>query len=272
MNEDKKPIEVKTTRKHSYGKYFLVLLLLSGIYQMSTKNIVPHSLSAPVAFFVAFLEVVLDVGVLYFLVLWIIDMIRRRGGVEREENKKAKFIVNIIFAIIVIGIVGSIALTLINTSSNKLTVEQSAFLDEFYQEQQKLVVLNNKQKTISLELANIEDSQEMKIILSNLLSVTQEIQDQIDELKSLVDKNTNIFESGKEKSALTTFSQSIDLRERHNKKLIELATLGLEIDWDNPSESQINKWTEIAEELVVIETEIQAKRLDFQKAFRDLSR
>lgn len=271
MNEDKKPIEVKTTKKHSYGKYFLLLLLLTGIYQMSTKNIAPHSLSAPVAFFVTFLEVVLDVGVFYLLVLWIMDMIRRRGGVEREENKKVKLIVNIIFAIIIIGIVGSIALTLINTSPNKLNAEQSAFLDEFYQEQQKLVVLNNKQKAISVELANIEDSQQMKKILSDLLSVTQKIQDQIDEFKFLLDKNTNIFESEKEKSALTTFGQSIDLRERHNKKLIELATLGLEINWDNPSESQINKWTEIAEELVVIETEIQNKQLDFLKAFQELS-
>src|SRR3989344_1961903 len=40
----------------------------------------------------------LDFAVLYFLILWIADLIRRRGGIERSENKKVKLVINIIFA------------------------------------------------------------------------------------------------------------------------------------------------------------------------------
>jgi hypothetical protein len=116
INLQKKEGEIK---RYYYGKYFFVFFIFTGMYQMFTKNIAPHSLSAPVAFFVAFLEVILDVGVLYFLVLWIMDAIRRRGDVERKENRKAKLAVNIIFAVILIGIIGSILLTFLNQPSDK---------------------------------------------------------------------------------------------------------------------------------------------------------
>lgn len=260
------------TKKKNYGKYFFVFLVLGVLYQNIQKTIAPHSLSSLQAFLVTIFSVFLSIVALYFLALWIMDLIRRRGGVEREENKKVKLIIGIIFAIIFLINSASVRTVLFNTSSNKLDAEQTVFLDEFLQKQQELVVLNNKQKTISLDLANVKDSQQMNKVLSDLLSVTQEIQVQIDKLKSLVSRNAGIFENEREKSAMITFSQSIDLRERHNKKLIELATLGLQIDWDNPSENQINKWTEIAQELSEIETELQAKQLDFQRAFQEFNK
>ena len=245
--------------KNHYGKYFLVFFILIYIYQNILKTITPHSLSSLQAFIVLAFSAFLSGAMLYFFLLWIMDLIRRRGGVERKENKKVKLVVGIIFAIIFLINIASIRTVLFNTSSNKLDTEQTVLLDEFLQKQQELVVLNNKQKTISLDLANVEDSQQMKTVLSDLLFTTQEIQIKVDELKFLVEKDADIFKSENEKNAYTVFRQSIDVRDRHTKKLIELATLGLRIDWDNPNETQIDKWTKIAQELVEIETEFQIK-------------
>lgn len=98
--------------KFGYGIKFFILLILTGIYQPLIKNIAPHSLSAFMAFLVSSLGATLDMGAFYFFVLWIIDIIRRRGGIERKENKKVKLVVTIIFAILLIGIIFSILSTL----------------------------------------------------------------------------------------------------------------------------------------------------------------
>lgn len=258
-NKGKAP-EVKTAKKHNYGKYFFVFLIFSWIYRVFIEDITLPSLSEPVAFLLGFLDSALTFGAFYFLVLWIMDAIRRRGGVERDENKKAKLIVNIIFGILIIGLAGSIFLALLNTSSKESV---PTFIDEFQQKQQELVDLNSKQKTIVLDVESIEDSQQLKRAFLDLLSNTQEVEVIIYDLKLLIDKNSDVLESEHEKKAVTVFEQSIDFRERHNSKLIELATLGLRIDWDNPSETQIAEWTKIAQELSEIEKEVQLKQLEF---------
>lgn|GEM_PF-4604159 len=83
--------------------------------------------------------------------------------------------------------------------------------------------------------------------------------------------NTAIFSSDKEKEVATLYAKALDVRDRHNKKLIELATFGLKIDWNNPDETQINKWTEFADELSMIEKEVQAIQTEFQAAFQNLN-
>lgn len=125
------------TKKHHNRNYFFALFIFTQIYQGFIKDIAPHSLSAPIAFFVTFLEVILDVGFLYFLVLWIMDAIRRRGGVERKENKKVKLAVNIIFTIILILNISSIVLVFLNQPSYKADEAVERVTDYFTSEEWK---------------------------------------------------------------------------------------------------------------------------------------
>lgn len=84
------------TKKHSYGKDLLISTLLVALY----NNIKPHGLSSLLAFFITLVQTILAISFLYFLTLWIVDLIRRRGKIERPENEKIRTIINITFTII----------------------------------------------------------------------------------------------------------------------------------------------------------------------------
>ncbi|HLD61732.1 MAG TPA: hypothetical protein VI998_02040 [Patescibacteria group bacterium] len=95
--------------KRFYGKYSLWFLVFAVVWRLIFEQIFlkgqiiqPHSLSTALSTFLAILlpliGSMLDFAVLYFLILWIADLIRRRGGIERSENKKVKLVINIIFA------------------------------------------------------------------------------------------------------------------------------------------------------------------------------
>lgn len=78
-------------KKHSYGKDLLISLLLVALYSNTSFS---------TNFFLTLVRNILNIGFLYFLTLWIVDLIRRRGKIERPENKKIRMIINITFTII----------------------------------------------------------------------------------------------------------------------------------------------------------------------------
>ncbi|MDD5145766.1 MAG: hypothetical protein PHF44_02905 [Candidatus Pacebacteria bacterium] len=120
--EGEKEVEQNNQRKNnSYGKkilIFVVLYLISNAIIKNNSFIKPHSLSAPAAFFYALfvstISVILSFGIVYFVVLAIIDSIGKRGGIERPENKKVRLIVNIIFAILIVGGIYAIIISLLH--------------------------------------------------------------------------------------------------------------------------------------------------------------
>lgn len=99
---------MKEKIKRHYGKYCLIFVALGVIFQIIEQGIEPYSLSRPAALFVSILGPVFSFGFLYFLVLWITDKIRHRGGVERPESKTTKLIINGIFILLLIGLIASI--------------------------------------------------------------------------------------------------------------------------------------------------------------------
>jgi len=99
-SEDLEKQETKNiSKKHKHGSYLLICFALSFLTNMAEQNIQPHSLSMFSAFFLTVFRAALGGGMLYFLILWIMDLIRCRGGIERPENKIVKLILTIIFVI-----------------------------------------------------------------------------------------------------------------------------------------------------------------------------
>ncbi len=100
------------SNKHSYGEYLLIFLFLNVVFsslKITIGRILLSVFSASIlAFFITAVQIVLDMGVWYFFVLWIADLIRRRGKIERPENKKVKLIINIIFAVMFLGAIISV--------------------------------------------------------------------------------------------------------------------------------------------------------------------
>lgn len=106
-------------KKLSNGHYLILALFLNFVF----KNINIHMGSAEnSAFISALLHGVLGLIAVYFLVLWIMDLIRRRGKVERPKSKRAKIIVNVIFIILLLMIVTN----LITARSKVSTPENNA--------------------------------------------------------------------------------------------------------------------------------------------------
>jgi len=85
------------TKQNNYGKYLLMFVCATFFLDMIGQNIKPYSFSMFSALSFSVLEIMFNTGMLYFLTLWIIDITRCRGGIERPENKKVRLVVNIIF-------------------------------------------------------------------------------------------------------------------------------------------------------------------------------
>jgi|GEM_PF-5633393 len=153
--------EVKEqAKKPSYGKYLLVFMLLAGIFNTFEQNIQPHSLSAFSAFLVTGLRIILDTGVLYLLVLWIAALIRRRGGIDRPENKKVRMVINIVFAVIFLLIIVSVLMVVKKSPSAELNPEQTSFVNQLLEKNQEFSSENSGVKVATQSLLNILNNQE----------------------------------------------------------------------------------------------------------------
>lgn len=99
-------------KKHNYGLYFLTLSFLSALLSSAEQNIELRSLSIFPVILHNILVTLVSGGALYFLVLWCMELIRCRGGIERPENKTLKLIINILFTISIILIIITTLLTM----------------------------------------------------------------------------------------------------------------------------------------------------------------
>lgn len=95
--------------KIGYGCYFMIIVFLNFIiFPIFFRNITPHSLSYFSALAITVLQSFLDIGTLYFLLFWVMDLFRKRGEIERPPNKKIRSSINIGFIILFILIIMSI--------------------------------------------------------------------------------------------------------------------------------------------------------------------
>lgn len=85
-------------KEHSYGMYFLASLIVKSITQAIVRSYVPHSFLELT--FVMILAGIADLAPLYFLAHWFVDLIRRRGNIDRPENTIARGVINVVFALI----------------------------------------------------------------------------------------------------------------------------------------------------------------------------
>lgn len=69
--------------KNRYFKYFLVMIVIQSLL----------SINSPLSF-------ILDGAISCFFILWIMDLIRWRGGIERKENKKVRIAIKVVFLIL----------------------------------------------------------------------------------------------------------------------------------------------------------------------------
>jgi amino acid transporter len=271
-NEQKEKSFRVSTEKLSNGMLFLVFIVLSGILNTYEQGIKPYSLSMSMALSIAVIRIILDTGAPYFLTLWIIDLIRKRGKIERPENKKVKLIVNIIFAIIGLMMIYSVFLMYTaKPSSTEIDSKQTSFISLMLEKNKEFSNENDKVKTATqsfLDVINNENWTKMHDTLGNLLNAAQALQPKIEEMKVFAQQSSNLFSGEKDKQASALYTKVIDVRDRYNKKVIELATFGLTIDWKNPTETQITKWTQLADELGTIENEVKNIQAELQNAIQ----
>ena len=108
----------------------------------------------------------------------------------------------------------------------------------------------------------------MQTTLKEVVSATTANQPKIDELKKFIAESKTVFTGENDQKIAVLYARAIDVRDRDNRKLNELAKFGLTIDWNNPTEAEMTKWQELAEELSVIEKELQATQAEFQAAIK----
>jgi len=90
------------SKKHSYGKFLAIVTIIVAVLSTVEGNL-QHSLSPAMATVFAISGFIIKFCFMYLLTIWIADLIRRRGGIDRPENKKVRTIINIIFIILILG-------------------------------------------------------------------------------------------------------------------------------------------------------------------------
>lgn len=147
-SEKNDDVKVKSFRipeqKYGYGSYLIISILLSAIFSSYGKTIPPHSLTSGFAMLLSFTKVILDIAPSYFFVFWIMDLIRKRGKVERPKNTKARLILNIIFGLIPLMIISSIFTA--SRPSAETNPQQTTFLNGLNQKMETFTAQNEKVK------------------------------------------------------------------------------------------------------------------------------
>ena len=261
-----------TFKKYSYGELSLIFLLLGGVFNMFSDKLSfessSHFVTASTIFLTKVITVIPSLGFLYFLILWIMKLIRSRGKTERPENKKAKKIITIIFIILTLGFIVSVALSVSRVASSyKGSPEQTSFVNTLFEKFQGFSNESDGIKVAMQSFLGVVSNNEYSKFhesLKNLLSATQSLQPKIDELKIFSQQGLNLSSNEKEQRIFNLYLKAIDLRGQDNKKLTEMAIFGLTVDWENPTEAQMTKWTKLVVELGVIEKEIESTQNELQ--------
>ena len=270
--EKEKPgsFRLSSDKKYGNGSYVLVFMLLSGIFTTYEDRIPPHSLSTIVGIVVFTLRLVLDTGLMYFFVLWIADVIRRKRKTGKPESKKFRLIVNIIFSVIFLIMFVTLLQSALKTQkASELTPQETSFMTEFQEKTGTFVIKSDELKVAMqgfMDVLKSEDMSKMHQALQSVQNTSLALQPEIDNQKVFVEQNWNLFKESNEKKKqfIEGYAKAIDVRDRHNRKLTDLVTYGLKIDWNNPTKTQMEEWTRIADELAVIEKELQTTQSEFQ--------
>lgn len=255
-------------KKYGNGSYLIISILLTVIFNMFEKSTNVQGLPtfAIVIFYV--LPMILSMGSLYFLVLWITDLIRRKSKKLKPENKKLKLIVGIIFLIIFLGWFVSYISSTLRTLKTKEV--ETSLASKLLDASSGFQVKSDAQKNAMQDFLNVvqsKDMSKMNSALHNLLDASVALQPEIDNQKIFIEQNLNTFsKDSNNKKVLDAYSKAIDVRDRHNKKIIELANYGLNFwfDWNNPTKTQLEGWAKLSNELSIIEKEIQVTQSEFQ--------
>src|ERR1035437_2495514 len=109
-NQPEKSFRISPEKKYGYGQLTGVFLLLMVVFNMFSEKW--YSLGTFMIFLTAIIEQVLAAMFFYFLVLWIMKLVRNRGKIERPENKKTKKIITIIFIVLLLGTMISTGLSI----------------------------------------------------------------------------------------------------------------------------------------------------------------
>ena len=248
----------------------MFFLLLGGFFTIYGDRIPPHSLSTIVGIVVFTLRLVLDTGLMYFFVLWIADVIRRKRKTGKPESKKFRLIVNIIFSVIFLIMFVTLLQSALKTQkASELTPQETSFMTEFQEKTGTFVIKSDELKVAMqgfMDVLKSEDMSKMHQALQSVQNTSLALQPEIDNQKVFVEQNWNLFKESNEKKKqfIEGYAKAIDVRDRHNRKLTDLVTYGLKIDWNNPTKTQMEEWTRIADELAVIEKELQTTQSEFQ--------
>lgn len=262
-------------KKYGYGELTGVFLLLGGVFNMFSDKLsfksLPHSLGIFLIFLTTTIAMALGLAFFYFLILWIMKLVRNLGKIERPENRKTKKILTIIFIILLLAEMISVGLSMSRAiSSSKVSPQQTSFVNALLEKNKDWSNEIDGVKVSMQALLDVMSNKEfskMHGALENLLSATKALQPKIEDMKVFYQQGASLSRNEKEQHIFDLSVKALGLRDQDNKKLIEMATFGLTIDWENPTEAQIAKWTQLAKELGVIETEIQNTQTELQNAF-----
>ena len=176
--------------------------------------------------------------------------------------------ITIIFIILTLGFIVSVALSVSRVASSyKGSPEQTSFVNTLFEKFQGFSNESDGIKVAMQSFLGVVSNNEYSKFhesLKNLLSATQSLQPKIDELKIFSQQGLNLSSNEKEQRIFDLYLKAIDLRGQDNKKLTEMAIFGLTVDWENPTEAQMTKWTKLVVELGVIEKEIESTQNELQ--------
>ena len=265
-NKDIKSFHIPT-KKYGNGSYSIIFMLLTVIFNMIEKSTNVQGLPVFVIVIFYALPMILSMGFLYFLILWIADLIRRKSKKLKPENKKLKLIVGIIFLIIFLSWFVSYVSSTLKTVKTKEV--ETSFASKLMEASSGFQVKSDAQKNAMQDFLNVVQSKDMSKMngtLHNLLDASVALQPEIDNQKIFIEQNLDTFgKDNKNKKVIDAYAKATDVRDRHNKKIIELARYGtFWINWNNPDEKYIEGWTKLSDELAVIEQEMQTKQSEFQ--------
>lgn len=186
------------------------------------------------------------------------------------EIKKNKGIntTTIIWIVLLIGTVASLGtLKLVSDYVEKIDSKQISLVNTIYDKFYAFSTENNKIKNTKQSFVEVIKNKKFNKtheVLNKLLNEAIEIQPKIDELKILTQNNINISKRENYKAIFRSYLKAANLQYKDNKKLIEMITLGLTMNWKNPTQEQMNSWRVLASELGYIENEIKTVQLEIQ--------
>lgn len=258
--------------KTRYGKFSLICLIITIIFYFFAPKFKSIFYSGYIASAIIFVMTVVALLGFYFFLLWIVELVNRRGKVERSPNKKAKIIINIIF----VGIFLLISISaIVNWTSGELTPQQLGVVMELSGKNNDFNTANEKVKTVAQSLEHVMASKDWgrtKTVLQELMLANQEFQSKIPEMRSVAEKYQQLFNNKNDREWAAFYLNILEEREKYCRKINEFTNIGLQIDWSNPDKERINQMLEVYNELSKIYNDIKILENEYKIKFGEYQR